>query len=219
MSKWNEIKQKFFDIKNAIADKFGEIVNGAITWGKQTIVHFVDNIQSKWNDFKYKVENVASKVADVFKGLINSAKNWGIDMISEFIAGMFFKQEDAKAAAVAIAATLQAVFGHSHPTEGPLKDDYTYMPDMMDLFAKGIEDNAYKVTDALAKVAAPMANMMQIQPSDLSLRSMSTGTSNVFNITVQAGTISNDYDANRAAQIMAERIAILQTQQRRAIGL
>jgi hypothetical protein len=162
--KWENIKQKIFDIKDAIANKFTEIVEGAKNWGKQTIAHFVDNVVSKWNDFREKVENVAGKVSDIFKGLVNSAKNWGIDMISEFIAGIAFKQGDTELAATAIAEIIKARLHHTHPDEGPLKDDYTYMPDMMDMFAEGITNNAYKVENALNNVVRDMKDTLLFAP-------------------------------------------------------
>ena len=218
--KWEGIKQKIFDIKDAIADKFGEIVEGAKNWGKQTLAHFVDNIQSKWNDFKYKVENVASKVHEIFKGLIDGAKDWGIDMISNFIAGIAFKQGDTELAATAIAEIIKARLHHTHPDEGPLKDDYTYMPDMMDMFAEGITNNAFKVENALNDVVRDMKDTLLFAP--MAATSGNNGGykgDTVFNITVQSGTIASDYDANRAASIMAERLAALTNQQRKAVGL
>lgn len=218
--KWENIKQKIFDIKDAIADKFGEIVEGAKNWGKQTIAHFIDNIQSKWNDFKYKVENVADKIHGIFKDLIDGAKQWGIDMISNFIAGIMFKQGDTELAATAIAAIINAKLGHSHPDEGPLKDDYTYMPDMMDMFAEGITNNAYKVENALNDVVRNMKDTLLFAPvAATSGNNSGYKGDTVFNITVQSGTIASDYDANRAASIMAERLAALTNQQRKAVGL
>lgn len=218
--KWENIKQKIFDIKDAIANKFTEIVDGAKNWGKQTIAHFVDNVVSKWNDFKEKVENVAGKVSDIFKGLVNSAKNWGIDMVSEFIAGILFKKGDTELAATAIAETIKAILHHTHPDKGPLKNDYTFMPDMMDMFADGITNNAFKVENALNDVVRDMKDTLLFAPvAATSGNNSGYKGDTVFNITVQSGTITSDYDANRAASIMAERLAALTNQQRKAVGL
>ena len=218
--KWENIKQKIFDIKDAIANKFTEIVDGAKNWGKQTIAHFVDNVVSKWNDFKEKVENVAGKVSDIFKGLVNNAKNWGIDMVSEFIAGILFKKGDTELAATAIAETIKAILHHTHPDKGPLKNDYTFMPDMMDMFAEGITNNAFKVENALNDVVRDMKDTLLFAPvAATSGNNSGYKGDTVFNITVQSGTIASDYDANRAASIMAERLAALTNQQRKAVGL
>lgn len=218
--KWENIKQKIFDIKDAIANKFTEIVEGAKNWGRQTIAHFVDNVVSKWNDFREKVETVAGKVSDIFKGLVNSAKDWGIDMISEFIAGIAFKQGDTELAATAIAEIIKARLHHSHPDKGPLKDDYTFMPDMMDMFAEGITNNAFKVENALNDVVRDMKDTLLFAPvAATSGNNSGYKGDTVFNITVQSGTIASDYDANRAASIMAERLAALTNQQRKAVGL
>ena len=218
--KWENIKQKIFDIKDAIANKFTEIVEGAKNWGKQTIARFVNNVVSKWNDFREKVEKVADQVSDIFKGLVNSAKDWGIDMISEFIAGIAFKQGDTELAATAIAEIIKARLHHTHPDKGPLKDDYTYMPDMMDMFADGITNNAFKVENALNDVVRDMKDTLLFAPVVATSGNNSGYKGDtVFNITVQSGTIASDYDANRAASIMAERLAALTNQQRKAVGL
>ena len=141
-------------------------------------------------------------------------------MISNFIAGILFKQGDTELAATTIAAIINAKLGHSHPDEGPLKDDYTYMPDMMDMFAEGITNNAYKVENALNNVVRDMKDTLLFAPvAATSGNSGGVRGDTVFNITVQTGTIASDYDANRAASIMAERLAALQNQQRKAVGL
>ena len=41
-----------------------------------------------------------------------------------------------------IGSTIKNFLGFSEPKEGPLSNFHTYAPDMMKLFAQGIEDNA-----------------------------------------------------------------------------
>ena len=82
---------------------------------------------------------------------------WGKDLIDGFISGLKQKWEDLKQTVSDIADSIKERLGFSEPEVGPLSDFHTYAPDMMDLYAKGIHDNAYKVEDAVEGLAGDMA--------------------------------------------------------------
>ena len=82
---------------------------------------------------------------------------WGKDLIDGFISGLKQKWEDLKQTVSDIADSIKERLGFSEPEVGPLSDFHTYAPDMMDLYAKGITDNAYKVEDAVEGLAGDMA--------------------------------------------------------------
>ena len=42
--------------------------------------------------------------------------------------------------------------GFSEPEKGPLSNFHTYAPDMMQLFASGIKDNLWRITDQMERV-------------------------------------------------------------------
>jgi len=216
--KWNAIKDGFFAIINGIRDSFTDIVSRARTWGENLIKNFKEKFVEKWNAIK---DGFFDKVGDIkksFTNVVDKAKNWGKDLIDNFINGIQEKWEALKKKVTDVAQLVKDYLHFSEPDEGPLSDFHTYAPDMIDLFAEGIAKNAHKITDAVNAALTPVSGLFEAQGNNA--KSTAFGdTNNIFNITVQAGTISNDYDANRAAQIMAERIATLQTQQRRAIGL
>ena len=48
-----------------------------------------------------------------------------------------------------IAQTIKDFLGFSEPDEGPLSNFHTFMPDMIDLMTKGIDENLYKVQDSM----------------------------------------------------------------------
>ncbi len=115
-----------------------------------------------------------SKIKDTFvqkfTDIKNNALNWGKDIISNFIEGIKQKAADLKQAAENfIANPVKAIAGHSHPTEGPMADDYKWMPDMMKMFAKGIRDYSGLVTNAIDSVATDISvgmNGYQAQAGD-----------------------------------------------------
>ena len=75
--------------------------------------------------------------------LPGQAYGWGSDMMASFASGISDGSSSMLIPAIATAAGLvKAYFGHSEPTDGPMSDDSTWMPDMMSGFAKGIRDGA-----------------------------------------------------------------------------
>ena len=48
----------------------------------------------------------------------------------------------------------------SRPDEGPLRDYETWMPDFIDGMVKGINENVYKVSNAVKRVAKTMSESM-----------------------------------------------------------
>lgn len=240
--KWENIKNKVTEVKDAIAERFTDIVETAKTWGKRIISNVVDNIVSKYNDIKSKVGEITDGIRKFFTDLVDNAWQWGWDLIANFASGLFAgkdseKQDSIKAGIRALGDVIRANIGFSEPKEGPLSNFHTYAPDMMALFSQGIRENAYMISDALDSTLYKMQSAFDLPHT--AIGNVMTANNyavpditevpresavynegdNIFNITVQAGTIANDYDANRAAQVMAERLAALQSQQRRAIGL
>lgn len=60
-----------------------------------------------------------------------------------------------------VAAQVRSFLGFSEPEKGPLSNFHTFMPDMMKLMAKGINDNTYLVQDALDNVSSLMASNLE----------------------------------------------------------
>lgn len=116
-----------------------------------------------------------------------------------------------------VAQTVKDFLGFSEPKEGPLSNFHTYAPDMMDLYAKGIKENTNKVTSQLEESLTEVKGAFNGEPTG----SNSTGLGGVVNnfyFTFETGTISSDYDARRAAQIMSEELGSLKTMQTMAVG-
>lgn len=87
----------------------------------------------------------AQLVAKVGEGIRNAARaafTWGRDLIKNFIDGILSKLADLWDTIKGVATGIWEYIGHSHPKKGPLADDYKWMPDMMELYAKGIRENA-----------------------------------------------------------------------------
>ena len=111
------------------------------------------------------------EIANLFGSLKDKALTWGKDMIGNFIQGIKDKLAEWKETLNGLAQDAANVLKHSHPKQGPMADDNTWMPDMMQLFAKGIKDNAYLLNNAIDDVATDISvgvNGYSAQQSDSS---------------------------------------------------
>lgn len=98
------------------------------------------------------------KISDMFKNLVSAGLNWGKDMINNFIEGIkSMKDRLIQTVIDALPEPIRKFAGFSEPEEGPLKNFHTFAPDMMQLYAKGIKDNAYLVTHAIDDVATDIS--------------------------------------------------------------
>ena len=98
----------------------------------------------------------AEEAVDFFTELPDRALTWGKDLIDSFVNGIKGAIGSLGEAVSSAAQTVADFLGFSEPERGPLSDFHTYAPDMMDLYANGIRENAYKVTDAMDSVAGQM---------------------------------------------------------------
>lgn len=98
----------------------------------------------------------AEEAVDFFSDLPERALTWGRDLIDNFVGGIKDKIDSLGEALSGAAQMVADFLGFSEPERGPLSNFHTYAPDMMDLYAKGIRENTYKVTDAMDQVAGQM---------------------------------------------------------------
>lgn len=104
------------------------------------------------------VENGAKVLADDANSGFNNnvdGNKWGTDLSSNISSGMTSRksQSGIMGAATSIAGWIKSIIGHSVPKTGPLKDELTYMPDMIDNLVKGIDKNRYKISKATNQMA------------------------------------------------------------------
>ena len=101
---------------------------------------------------------LVEKVKSGFSQKVQDAKNWGRDIIDNFINGIKEKWEHLKQTVGQVAESIKSYLGFSEPEEGPLSNFHTYAPDMMELYAKGITDNAGLVKNALTDATSGLMN-------------------------------------------------------------
>ena len=231
------IKTAFENVKNAVATKFEEIkakITSALQSVKNTISNIMTNIRTifsnGWNNVKTTIsnaitsikqtfENWKTSISETFTDLKEKMKTWAKDMIDNFIQGIKDKFEAVKDTLKSLGDLIKGMIGFSEPEDpaSPLHNFHTFAPDMMKLFAQGIEENANLITDAVQK----SFNLKPIIMADTRLmtdnrnRETLTSTSNQpmnVNITLEgdAGRLFRlvNVEANRNRQITGKVFTI-----------
>jgi len=126
---------------NKFIDGIQTFLPNLIPAGGNFIINLVQGISQHWGEIKTAATQTVNYFGEQIKATISQAKTWGADMINNFVAGIKEKWDALKGAVGNVAQGIKNKLGHSHPVEGPLADDYKWMPDMMDLFIEGIENN------------------------------------------------------------------------------
>lgn len=99
------------------------------------------------------INQLKNTISNKFHEIVNSALTWGRDMIQNLINGITNKIGALTSKVKSVASTIASFLHFSVPDEGPLKDFDKSMPDMIDLMVKGIDQNEYKLKNAVTGIA------------------------------------------------------------------
>lgn len=117
--------------------------------GLQLMLALGKGIISSAGEVLSAVMQIGQGIADAIGNLVSAAWNWGKDLIMSFFEGIKAFISYPVRAVQDLAGRIRSFLGFSEPEEGPLSNFHTYAPDMMKLFAEGIEDNRGLITDAI----------------------------------------------------------------------
>lgn len=191
---------------------------------KDLIEKFLSGIGERYQKTFEAGKEIINKFKDGVMEMIHGAFDWGKDMMDNFIGGINDKMPSVANAALKVATKVAEFIHFSVPEKGPLSDFDESAPDMMNMFIQGIKDNEKKLQNQIkstfdfqpiinAEYSIPVAEASQTKQAH------EYGVTNNYVINISGNAISNDYDSYRAAQKISERLATLQIQQRRAIGV
>lgn len=135
--------------------------NTISTFASETLANIYAGVSEKIGQVKEIIVEKIGDAVNYLKDLPGKALEWGRDLIDSFIDGI--KSSIGKVGDVLsdLADDVVDFIGFSEPDKGPLSNFHEFAPDMIDLFAKGIADNAYKITDQMMGLTAAMAGTMQ----------------------------------------------------------
>ena len=115
----------------------------------------IEGIVNSWAKIKQTGKEIIDKVLEGIKTL--NPLQWGKDLIQSFVNGIMNGIGAVGDAVRHVADTVKSFLGFSEPEKGPLADFHVFPKDMVDLYAKGIKDNASKVEDAVEYLAGDVA--------------------------------------------------------------
>lgn len=176
---WNPIKNTAQNIWEGIKKVILDPIQSAWTKLKEIWDKIKGYILKKWNEIKEGISSMKDKLINAvlepfkivdgkIKGIIGNAKNWGKNLIGNFTDGIKSMVGKVKDAASNVAGAVKDRIGFHSPTkEGPGSDADKWMPNMMQMFADGIQDNIYEVSTAVSATAGSIQQGMQPNTDDM----------------------------------------------------
>lgn len=104
--------------------------------------------------------NLASKISTPFTSL--NGYSWGSDLGLNIASGIRSRIGLVSGASQGIAQAIKATIGHSVPKKGPLKDELTYMPDMVSNLTKTLEASTPNLYSSISKMAGKMKDQLSL---------------------------------------------------------
>lgn len=133
------------------------ILNTIKTLVKSAFSGVVSSIKSVGSKIGSAVRSAFSSAVSYITSLPGKAIGWGKDFINGLKSGIMSGVRGIVSAVKGIGDKIRSFLHFSRPDEGPLRDYEMWMPDFMAGLSKGIRQNEYLVTDAIAGLSAQMA--------------------------------------------------------------
>ena len=153
---WNNIKTNSSTAWNNVKTTITNAVNNAKTNAINAFSNMNSGISGRVNMIKSTIRSGFDNAVSYIKGLASQAFSWGSDMIMGIVNGIRSCIGKVSSAVSNVASTIKSYLHFSVPDVGPLTDYETWMPDFIDGMAKGIDNNKYKLVDAVQGMASDM---------------------------------------------------------------
>ena len=144
----------------AILEGIGLMTAEMVMAGVELVMQLIAGIGSMISPLVQKAKETIKAFGDALKEQNRASKEWGADLISNFINGIKSKIGDLANSVKGVASTVWSYLHFSEPEIGPLSDFHTYAPDMMNLFAAGIEANKPKIIKKVITLAESVSDIL-----------------------------------------------------------
>ncbi len=153
---WNGVKNMGTWIKTHIFEPF---ISG---FKKVFGIHSPSTVMAENGSFLIEgLLNGIKKSWSGITGFLGKASTWGKDLCQNMAEGISKSKNKVESAVKGVAEKIKSFLGFSEPEDGPLSRFHTYMPDMLDLMAKGIRDNEGAAISAVSDLAGAISNEIQ----------------------------------------------------------
>lgn len=173
------------DFRNTVNAAFEAVKNVITTFVNAVVTFFTQTIPGAFNAFVAKVQEIVNAIGQFFSNLVSTVQElagnigqavqdginaaiefitslpgkaiqWGRDFINGLADGILDAARGLVEKVKGIADKIASFLHFSRPDTGPLREYEKWMPDFMAGLAKGIDANAWRVTDALQSVSGQM---------------------------------------------------------------
>lgn len=215
-SVWNGIKETVSGAVSAVWETIStvfstiwEFISGVATniWTSITtaFTNILSGITGTIGNIKDSIVTGFTAAIDWIKALPAQAVQWGKDIIDSIVSGIKSAVSKVGEAVSGVASKIKGFLGFSEPDEGPLSDFHTYMPDMIDLMAKGISAGKAKVRDALGALTGDMSIMAKAHVASPRTAAMAMGNSSISKNVYQTNNFNQQFSGERAMQQRAAK--------------
>lgn len=147
----------------------------------------VTGVVSNDETVKKSMEELAEDAEKGFNDNVDG-KTWGQDLVALIAGGInnSHSKQLISGAASSIAGIIDNILGFSVPEKGPLSNFDKSMPDMIDLMTKGLNNNKYKLLNAVTSLSQNLKDKLTLNPNMnlTKLQSLQNGVaSNAINST------------------------------------
>ena len=162
--KWSNAEEKV----GQSTSKLSEIISSSLNSIKEIVSSAVSDVQDSVSsrlsgmesDVQAHLFSINSIISNTLSSIAGYAGVWGADLMINFINGIYSMASQLAAACADMAGIVNSYLGFSEPDIGPLSDFHTYGPDMMKLYASGIEGEKGRVVAAVSDVAEMVSDTM-----------------------------------------------------------
>ena len=117
--------------------------------------------------------------------------------------GISKAKSTVESAVKGVADKIKSFLGFSEPEDGPLSNFHTYMPDMLDLMAKGIRDNEGVAISAVSDLAGAISDEVQNGESCFTIDTQTAATGEIEGFLTAFADKVTDSFANLVSRLQA----------------
>ena len=162
MSKWGETAETATEkIETSTEENIGGAAEAATTESDKMATEVGEDFETMKSDVQGNMDDINSIISNGFANAISGAHTWGSDLIHNFVNGMVAAFPYLEQGMQTVAEIVRSYLGFSEPEKGPLSNFHTFAPDMMQLFASGIDSEKRIVESSVADVAASVSDAFE----------------------------------------------------------
>ena len=158
---YSAISSKVSSIKSSISTGFSNVYSTVSSKVSSIKTSISNGFSSMYSTVSNAASNIFSSVSGTFSNLVSNAWSWGADICGNIANGISSLAGTVWDSVSSLASDIADFLGFSEPEKGPLSNFHTYMPDMLQLMADGINKNKSIALNAVSDLAQGISDEAQ----------------------------------------------------------